>query len=704
MKKASLFLLILLAGLTGYSQKDTGKPEKDKVIQNNPDTKYTEDASGVKRSISYAFSSDANDADPGNGTFKYNSANISKATFIYLDDNDLSGDDQTKWYKTWDDTTGATGRGQLNIVEKDGKNINVFYVTGVFTDENGYWKIPVEYVSGDIPAKGTTYFYIFNRISRKNIDQTGKPEEVVKPVEQVVEKPVEQIIPVVEQKKEEIVKPVEQVITVVEQKKEEIVKPIEQVVEKPVEQVIPVAEQKKEENVKPVEQVVEKPVEQVIPVAEQKREEIVKPVEQVVEKPVEQVIPVAEQKREEIVKPVEQVVEKPVEQVIPVVEQKKEEIVKPVEQVVEKPVEQVIPVVEQKKEEIVKVAETESSVVKNRDEASAGGTNRRVEIDPVTQRRERPATQTTQTQTQSQTSQTSQTKPSTQAQTQSTQYQTHQTTQNQTVSTTQTVNSTETRQSTQTQTTRVIQPEQKSSGYQNSQNTYTTQTGHVYTPVQKSSNSNQSAGRTTAVQDKQVTPTRQELPSTQSTGTLGSQGYHSVSTYTSDAGSLSVRGKKRWHGIIEAGYGWGVGEYGMDNFRLNFINAISIGKCSSIGLGIGYRRFFDSQSEHMEWYSVSGTSQLPVFLDLRTHFSTRKITPYLALGMGSSARIGSSKIVNEGLYLCPSGGIWFNISDRFAVFAGAAFEVQKLEFANFSDNVPYKKNASSVSVNLGISF
>jgi hypothetical protein len=431
---------------------------------------------------------------------------------------------------------------------------------------------------------------------------------------------------------------------------------------------------------------------------------------------------VVEVRKEEPVRPSE-------EQVVVAVEEKKEEVIKPVEKVTEviqekkeeKPVEQVAPVVEVRKEEPVKP--TEQLVVaveeKKPERISGERINRKVETDPVTQRRERPqegrivenngsrqnTTQTSQRVTSDQTgnvTQSTQARPATQnAQNSRTEQVTVQTRQ-----TTQTSQNTQNKQAV-TQKTEVTQ---KSAVNQTYQNTYTTQTGRTYQtrqnrPVQNTqSNNNPTSGTSTTVQNKQVTA-RQEIPSTQSTqGTLGSQGYHSVSTYTSESSSSTVRGNKWWHGIIEAGYGWGVGYYGMDNFRLNFINAIQIGRCSSIGLGIGYRRFFDSQTEHMEWYSVSGNSQLPVFLDLRTEFSTRKITPYLALGIGSSARIGSPEIVNEGLYLCPSGGIWFNITNRFAVFAGAAYEVQKLEFANFSDNVPYKKNSGSVSLNLGISF
>lgn len=170
---------------------------------------------------------------------------------------------------------------------------------------------------------------------------------------------------------------------------------------------------------------------------------------------------------------------------------------------------------------------------------------------------------------------------------------------------------------------------------------------------------------------------------------------------TSSAGG---RHRKCYRGIIEVGYGFRVSDYGMNNFRFNFINGFNIG-VTSIGLGIGVRKFYDVPGNHPDWYLVSGDVQIPVFLDIRTHFSSKKITPYLALGIGNSEGYGGSGDNKpEGLFFNPSGGIWFNISERFAFFGGIAYEMQQLKYASFSDNIPYKKYAGSVSLNIGIAF
>ncbi|MCX6302675.1 MAG: hypothetical protein NTW82_10875 [Bacteroidia bacterium] len=153
MKRILTILIFLLVGATSFAQKDKNT-DKEKT----QDNKITPGASGVKRSIGYKFSSISEDKDPGDGIFRYNNVNVTSVSWIYIDKNDIKGEDQTNWYKTWNETTGATGRGQLVLVALRGDNVNVFNITDVFIDGNGYWKFPVKYVSGKLPVNDSVYF------------------------------------------------------------------------------------------------------------------------------------------------------------------------------------------------------------------------------------------------------------------------------------------------------------------------------------------------------------------------------------------------------------------------------------------------------------------------------------------------------------------------------------------------------------------
>jgi hypothetical protein len=598
--------------------------------QGKSDTKISEGASGVKRSISYKFDSELTSVDPGKGSFRYNTDTISRVSFIYVDNVDLSGEDQTKWYSTWDDVTGAMGRGRISIVEEEGKKTDVFDVTGLFIKEDGFWKIPVKFVSGSLPVNGATCYYIFERIENKkeNTDKEDKPDKPVegaqvKQPEPTVEAPV-------------VVQPAPQVE----------VAPVAEPV-KPVE-VAAIAEPAKPADVAPVTEAV-KPVEET-PVPEPAKPAEVAPVTEAV-KPVE-VSPVPEP-----AKPVE---ETPI--VIPVqviqAEQNKRTEEKTTVSKVNQPVKETPPA------EQPKVTQTARPAVPRLPEKPALP-NQQPPKPPVKTQPVKPAQQTQQAPVNQPKipEQVAQPKAPVKV----------------------------------TQTTQIspakppVQQTNQSKPAQTVQNTQITQTKPAFQPKQP------------AQQATQISQPAQYPGNNSATRPLvTTPGYNTgVSDYS---GTTARSHGKCYHGIIEIGYAAGIGKYGIDNFRFNFINGIYLCPTTSIGLGIGYRHYSDRPGDHPDWTLVSGVSEIPVFLDFRTTFTTNKVTPYLAFGIGGTASYASGKSKTEGLYLSPSGGIWFNLSDRFAVFAGVAYELQRLEYELTSDNSHFNKNASSLSLNLGISF
>jgi len=386
MKRVILLYIFLFTGIGTFAQKNNDSDNtQDKNKKSDQETRYTEGASGVKRSIAYKFSNLITDEDPGNGTFRYNKDTVSKSTYIFADIIDISGEDQTKWYSTWENSTGATGRGQLNLVEYEGKNVNVFNVTGVFIEERGYWKIPVEYVSGSLPANGVTYYYIFERIENK--DKTAK---------------------------------------------------------------------------------------------------------------------------------------------------------------------------EEKHEQECKVEEVAVAAAKP-------------------------------------------------------------------------------------QTTQPSQP------------------------------------KTTT----QSNPPPQPAPTT--------QGPSGGNVNTGNSAKKPSDGSRRWHGIIETGYGFKIGDYALNNYRINFIGSYSIGQHFMIGLGLGYRNYFDKPDKHPDWYMVSGKNQVPIFIDLRVLLSKKQLTPFLALGLGSSTEKSKSDNTSSGSFINPSAGIWYRLSKNTALFADVAYEMMEMEYANHADNIPYRR-------------
>jgi hypothetical protein len=638
MKRLIPILLFLFFGSFALGQKENkGKPQ---------DTKITSNASGVKRSIGYRFSTVTEDKDPGSGIFRYNNKNVASVNYIFVDKNDIKGEDQTNWYQTWDDNTGATGRGQIVLVELNGENVNVFDVTDVFIDGNGYWKFPVKYVSGKLPVNDSVYYYVFNRIAHGGGPGDKEQGTIVEEVNKVEEPPaVEEVVtvaPVVEEAPAEVVVAEAPVVEapVVEEAPAEVVVAEALVVEVPVIEEAPV-----------VEVVTEAPV-VVAPVIEEVPAEVVVGEAPVVKAPVIEEAPaevvVAEAAEEKKVN--ESNAEKPVILSKKILKINRDTLVIQGTTVTEGP---------------PKITETKP--VQKPEEPTAAEVHPRItETKPDT----KPVSTTV-----------------AQGPPRVTETRTERKTEGTTVTRDQPVES-ETRTESKPVSTTVAQ------GPPRVTETKTEETPAPQAPPKVTET--KPAQETTVVQGTKTAPVTQPARETKVAEVPVTQNYNT---------SSSVGHGKCYRGIIEIGYALRISEYGMNNFRFNFINGFNIGH-TSLGLGIGVRKYYDKPANHPDWLIVSSDVQIPVFLDVRATFSSRKITPYLGVGIGGSAGFDSDTTKNksEGLYFHATGGIWFNLSDRFAIFGGFAYEMQRLEYANVFDEIPFKKYTNSISLNIGIAF
>lgn len=134
-------------------------------IQGTQGTQGVQGTGGDRFGTRYSFSTTTLDADPGNGIFRYNNATIASVTQIYINNLDSLGNTQTAWYDTWDDSSTAASRGTLTILGSSaGSTItNIFTITGAVTIASGYYKIPVSYVSGNLPVNNDICVVNFTR-------------------------------------------------------------------------------------------------------------------------------------------------------------------------------------------------------------------------------------------------------------------------------------------------------------------------------------------------------------------------------------------------------------------------------------------------------------------------------------------------------------------------------------------------------------
>src|SRR5690554_5420456 len=96
-----------------------------------------------------------------------------------------------------------------------------------------------------------------------------------------------------------------------------------------------------------------------------------------------------------------------------------------------------------------------------------------------------------------------------------------------------------------------------------------------------------------------------------------------------------------YRGIVDFGYQLGLGDFGMDRFKMNIINGGQVSPYFFIGGGMGLRYYFDED-----------TALIPLFVHARANILDKKISPYFALSIGYTLN-ASHDLEPVGLLLSP---------------------------------------------------
>ena len=97
--------------------------------------------------LNYKFNTATSDADPTSGKLAVNNATLSSATEFYISETTDSAQDASGFIAYWDESTSAT-KGYIRIVKQDDlTTFLVLEITGTITDNGGWDKFTVTYVS-----------------------------------------------------------------------------------------------------------------------------------------------------------------------------------------------------------------------------------------------------------------------------------------------------------------------------------------------------------------------------------------------------------------------------------------------------------------------------------------------------------------------------------------------------------------------------
>lgn len=151
--------------------------------------------------------------------------------------------------------------------------------------------------------------------------------------------------------------------------------------------------------------------------------------------------------------------------------------------------------------------------------------------------------------------------------------------------------------------------------------------------------------------------------------------------------------------IAELGYEAGVGTYGLDRLKLNFINSYQFNQHFSAGIGTGLRYYVDTDEV-----------LLPVFADLRAIILDHHISPYVAFGFGYSFNL-TDNFDGVGTLINPSAGVIFPVFEKSLLNVGLGYEVQRVNYtmhvpSYYATHIYYSShyNTGALSLHVGLTF
>ena len=100
-------------------------------------------------SFRYSFDTNTADSDPGAGDLKFNNSDISLATHLYIDDQDMASTDIQSFLRTIDDSS-STIKGHFKVSEKDENDKFVLFAVNSFVENAGYFDVNATYIDGNV--------------------------------------------------------------------------------------------------------------------------------------------------------------------------------------------------------------------------------------------------------------------------------------------------------------------------------------------------------------------------------------------------------------------------------------------------------------------------------------------------------------------------------------------------------------------------
>lgn len=144
-----------------------------------------------------------------------------------------------------------------------------------------------------------------------------------------------------------------------------------------------------------------------------------------------------------------------------------------------------------------------------------------------------------------------------------------------------------------------------------------------------------------------------------------------------------------YRGFADFSYTLGVGDWGKNHDRIGIMTShgYQIAPQFFAGVGVGFNYYFNGHDE---------LCSLPVFAHFRSDILDEEITPYIDL------RVGYSLIDVKGVYINPSVGCRFELTDDIGLNVGVGYTMQQAEYIFYYGSE--KKNCGGIDFRIGIDF
>lgn len=157
---------------------------------------------------------------------------------------------------------------------------------------------------------------------------------------------------------------------------------------------------------------------------------------------------------------------------------------------------------------------------------------------------------------------------------------------------------------------------------------------------------------------------------------------------TAFAGKGLTAGYKSY---VDFGYAIGAGDYGMDRLSVSFVNGIQFNPYLYVGMGAA-----------VNYYIRGDDIGIPIFTNVRGHFSKGVISPFADLRVGYSPLIDA-----KGFYFSPSFGCRFGLSERAGLNISVGYEMQWANVVSYHGYGHYESESrpiGGVSMKLAVDF